>query len=134
MIDIAHAGAILHAFNNLLVHPIVNNVVIWYKDTTVYAHGHYSMNQRIESLRNNSIVLKNVQEDDAGNYYCEVYPENIRLHVALEIKKLLTIVCDGRDVLDRTIVYREGESHICECRTSGSSESNIKWFLNVGVL
>ncbi|XP_065369250.1 hemicentin-2 isoform X2 [Calliphora vicina] len=108
----------------------VNNVVIWYKDQTVYSHGQYTANPRVETLKNNSILLKNIQPDDAGSYYCEVFPENIRLHVELEVNKLLSILCDGRDVLDRTIVFRQGESHICECKTRGSSEANIKWSLN----
>lgn len=88
----------------------------------------------METLKNNSILLKNVQPEDAGNYYCEVYPEKIRLQVKLEINKILTILCDGRDVMDRTVVFRQGESHICECKSRGSDEANIKWSLNVCVL
>lgn len=106
---------------------------MWYKDQTVYANGKYTLNPRVEALMNNSIVLKNVQADDAGNYYCEVYPENIRLHVLLQINKALTITCDDRDVVDRTIIYRQGESHVCVCKTTGSSETEIKWSLNVSL-
>ncbi|KAM7342362.1 neural cell adhesion molecule 1 isoform 2-T3 [Cochliomyia hominivorax] len=108
----------------------VNNVIVWYKDDIVYSNGQYTLNSRIKNLKNNSIILKNVQPDDAGNYYCQVLPDNIRLHVKVEVNKLLSILCDGRDVLDRTIVFRQGESHICECKTRGPNEANIKWSLN----
>ena len=113
--------------------PAVNNVVIWYKDQTAYSNGKYTLNPRVETLMNNSIILKNVQSEDAGNYYCEVVPENIRLHVILEINRALMITCDDRDVVDRTIIYRQGESHVCECKASGSSKTDIKWSLNVSI-
>ncbi|XP_061390258.1 neural cell adhesion molecule 1, partial [Musca vetustissima] len=106
-----------------------NNVVIWYKDQTVIINGQHSMNDRFEALKNNSIVLRNAQPDDEGNYFCTVLPQNITQNVVLTIEKAFTIRCDGRDVLDRSIVYRQGESHVCECKASGE-ESNIKWFLN----
>ncbi|KAI8123930.1 hypothetical protein FF38_08195 [Lucilia cuprina] len=108
----------------------VNNVVIWSKDETVYANGQYTLNKRVETLKNNSIVLKNIKPDDAGTYYCEVLPEKIRLEVVLDVSKMLNIQCDGRDVIDRKIVFRQGESHICECKSRGSNEANIKWSVN----
>ncbi|KAL9918307.1 neurotrimin isoform 1-T8 [Glossina fuscipes fuscipes] len=107
-----------------------NNAVVWYKDNTIYTNGQYAINHRVEGLRNNSLLLKNIQTDDAGNYYCEVLPQKIRLHVILEIERTLTIHCDGREVLDRTVVYKQSESHICKCKSPGSDINNIKWFIN----
>uniref|UniRef100_A0A1I8M6V2 Ig-like domain-containing protein n=1 Tax=Musca domestica TaxID=7370 RepID=A0A1I8M6V2_MUSDO len=107
-----------------------NNVVIWYKDQTVIVNGQHSMNERFEALKNNSIVLRSAQLDDEGNYFCTVLPQNITQNVVLTIEKAFSIRCDGRDVLDRSIVYRQGESHVCECKSAGGEESNIKWFLN----
>lgn len=89
------------------------------------------MNERFEALKNNSIVLRSAQLDDEGNYFCTVLPQNITQNVVLTIEKAFSIRCDGRDVLDRSIVYRQGESHVCECKSAGGEESNIKWFLNV---
>lgn len=109
----------------------VNNVIIWYKEQTVYSHGQYTINHRVETLKNNSILLKSVQPDDAGVYYCEVLPENIRLQIVLDVNKAISITCDGRNVLDRTIVFRQGESHICECKTRVSEKHHLKWFHDV---
>lgn len=126
-------GCFLYSILIIFLHLTVNNVVIWYKDQMVYSHGQYNVNQRVQTLKNNSILLKNIKPEDAGVYNCEVFPENIRLQVVLEVNKMLNILCDGRDVIDRTLVFREGESHVCECKTRGSNEDNIKWSLNVSI-
>lgn len=115
----------------VITSDIANNVVIWYKDRTAIVSGQYSMSDRYESMKNNSIILHNAQPADGGNYFCTVLPQNVTLNVVLIVEKELTIRCDGRNVLDRSIVYRQGESHSCECKTQGTAASNIKWYLNV---
>ncbi|XP_075166236.1 lachesin [Haematobia irritans] len=107
-----------------------NNVIMWYKDTTAIIQGQFSLNSRYENLKNNSILLRQALPSDSGNYFCTVLPQNITQNIILTVEKFLTIYCDGIDVLDRQITYRQGESHKCVCRTPGSESNNIKWYLN----
>uniref|UniRef100_A0A1I8QAP3 Ig-like domain-containing protein n=1 Tax=Stomoxys calcitrans TaxID=35570 RepID=A0A1I8QAP3_STOCA len=107
-----------------------NNVIMWYKDTIAIASGQYSMNDRYESQKNNSLLLRQAQPSDSGDYFCTILPQNITQTIILNVEKTLTIYCDGRDVLGRQITYRQGESHSCECKTPGMKSGKIKWFWN----
>lgn len=106
---------------------------MWYKmNTLLYQHGHkISQNERTEySASNHSLIIKNIQSDDASQYYCKVLPHNISMRAGLEIIPMQTAYVysfDGRDVSDRTITYHEGDRIEVFCK--GSPESGRpKWF------
>lgn len=104
---------------------------MWYKNKNLIINGQISLDKHINILRNNSIKIIDVEPFDAGSYYCMVLPENVRLHISLSVGRRLTIFCDNRDVTEKFITFREGESHIFECKTYVSGYPIIKWSLNV---
>ncbi|XP_036333889.1 neural cell adhesion molecule 2-like isoform X1 [Rhagoletis pomonella] len=107
-----------------------NNVIMWYKDKIVIATGQFVMYPNVDVLKNNSLIIKNVTVKDAGDYYCEVLPERVRMHALLEVDESLMIFCDGQEVTNRSLVFRQGEPHHCECKYYSLENVQIKWFID----
>ncbi|XP_055920000.1 neuronal growth regulator 1-like isoform X2 [Eupeodes corollae] len=103
---------------------------MWYKKQNLIVNGQTSLDKHIEIFRNNSIKILNVQDSDADDYYCTVLPEQVRLHIYLNVGGKLIIYCDGRDVTEKTITVHQGESHTLECKTFVNKNSTIRWSLN----
>ncbi|KAH8269488.1 hypothetical protein KR018_004347, partial [Drosophila ironensis] len=109
---------------------LINNAVMWYKDNRIIVNGHIPIGQRLEAMNNNSILLKDVTPEDSGDYYCLILPQNVRQHTTLRVGARLSILCDGRDVTDRSQTFKQGDHHKLECRTYLPGESTIKWSFN----
>ncbi|XP_037942693.1 protein amalgam [Teleopsis dalmanni] len=108
----------------------INNVILWYKENISISNGQFVTRNRIESYKNNTIRIKNVQIEDAGNYYCQLLPQNKSLHITLSVGGRLSILCDGRDVTERSVILREGDTHVFECKIYTSQSTNVKWSFN----
>ncbi|XP_017149410.1 protein amalgam [Drosophila miranda] len=108
----------------------INNAVMWYKGTTIIANGQNSVSNRVEGMKNNSILLRGVTSDDSGEYNCAILPQNVRQITTLRVGARLSILCDDRDVTDRSQTFRQGDHHKLECRTYLSAETSIKWSFN----
>lgn len=106
---------------------------MWYKDNSLITNGHFSMRNNIDIQKNNSIIIRNVTREDAGDYYCEVLPNKVRLHAALIVDDRLTIYIDGRDVTGHSVTFREGEKHKIECKIYLNTPFEIKWSFNVSM-
>jgi len=104
---------------------------MWYKSRTIIANGQNPISQRVEAMMNNSILLKNVTPEDADDYYCEILPQRVRQHTALRVGARLSILCDDRDITDRSQTFRQGDHHKLECRTYLPGSTIIKWSFNV---
>lgn len=89
------------------------------------------MYPNVDVLKNNSLIIKNVTVKDAGDYYCEVLPEKVRMHALVEVDESLMIFCDGQEVTNRSLVFRQGEPHHCECKYYSLENVQIKWFIDV---
>ncbi|XP_067628244.1 neurotrimin [Eurosta solidaginis] len=107
-----------------------NNVLMWYKGKVVIATGQFVMDPNVDVLKNNSLIIKNVAAKDAGDYYCEVLPEKIRMHAFVEVDETIMIYCDGNEVTNRSLVFRQGEPHHCECKFNSLENVQIKWFID----
>ncbi|CAD7012373.1 unnamed protein product [Ceratitis capitata] len=103
---------------------------MWYKGKVVIATGQFTMYPNVDVLKNNSLVIKNVTVKDAGDYYCEVLPEKVRMHALLEVDESLMIFCDGKEVTNDTLVFVQGEPHRCECKYYSLENVQIKWFID----
>ncbi|XP_065719143.2 protein amalgam [Drosophila suzukii] len=108
----------------------ISNAVMWYKSRTIIANGQNPISQRVEAMMNNSILLKNVTPEDADDYYCEILPQRVRQHTALRVGARLSILCDDRDITDRSQTFRQGDHHKLECRTYLPGSTIIKWSFN----
>lgn len=108
-----------------------NNVIMWYKGKIVIATGQFVMYPNVDVLKNNSLVIKNLTVKDAGDYYCEVLPEKMRMHALVEVDESLMIFCDGHEVTNETLVFVQGEPHVCECKYYSLENVQIKWFIDV---
>ena len=108
-----------------------NNVSMWYKGKIVIATGQFVMDPNVDVLKNNSLVVKNVTSKDAGDYYCEVLPEKVRMHALVEVDESLMIFCDGHEVTNETLVFVQGEPHVCICKYYSLENVPINWFIDV---
>ncbi|XP_068145086.1 neural cell adhesion molecule 2 [Drosophila tropicalis] len=108
----------------------LSNAVMWYKNQTIIANGQIAISNRVEGMKNNSILIKNVTPEDADDYYCLVLPDQIRQHTSLMVGARLSILCDGLDITDRSQTFKQGDHHKLECRTYMATSTNIKWSLN----
>ncbi|XP_039954727.1 neural cell adhesion molecule 2 [Bactrocera tryoni] len=106
------------------------NVIMWYKGKIVIATGQFVMDPNVDVLKNNSLVIQNVTSKDAGDYYCEVLPEKVRMHALVEVDESLMIFCDGHEVTNETLVFVQGEPHVCVCKYYSLENVQIKWFID----
>lgn len=120
--------AVSHSFS---FPSTVANVVVWYKNTTIVANGQTAINNRVEVMRNNSLRIRGVDAEDADDYYCTIFPQNVRQHTELRVGGRLSILCDDRDVTDRTQTFKQGDHHRLVCRTYLPGKTDIKWAFNV---
>ncbi|XP_017090771.2 protein amalgam [Drosophila bipectinata] len=109
---------------------MLNNAIMWYKNTTMIVNGNTAVVPRFEAMKNNSIFLQNVTPADSDNYYCVILPQNVRQHTTLRVGARLSILCDDRDITDRSQTFRQGDHHKLECRTYLPGEPTIKWSFN----
>lgn len=114
-----------------LLHLPVSNAVMWYKNKTIIANGQNAIGHRVEAMANNSIILRDATAEDSDDYYCEILPQMVRQHTTLRVGARLSILCDDRDVTDRSQTFRQGDHHKLECRTYLPGENTIKWSFNV---
>ncbi|XP_055373033.1 uncharacterized protein LOC129606644 [Condylostylus longicornis] len=63
------------------------NVILWYKDTNVISNGKQltSGEGHFKILSDYSLLIQNATHEDGGNYYCVVLPNDIKLHVEVQI-------------------------------------------------
>ncbi|EDW92125.1 protein turtle homolog A [Drosophila yakuba] len=108
----------------------LSNAVVWYKSRTIIANGQNAIGQRVECMMNNSLLLKDVTPEDSDDYYCEILPQMVRQHTALRVGARLSILCDDRDITDRSQTFRQGDHHKLECRTYLPGNATIKWSFN----
>ncbi|KAH8299683.1 hypothetical protein KR044_004548, partial [Drosophila immigrans] len=109
----------------------ISNVALWYKNTTMLSNGLNAISNRIEVLRNNSLRLTSVTPEDGDDYYCSILPQNVRQHTALTVGARLSILCDDRDVTDRSQTFKQGDHHKLVCQTFLPTKTDIKWSFNV---
>ncbi|XP_017867729.1 PREDICTED: uncharacterized protein LOC108616806 isoform X2 [Drosophila arizonae] len=108
----------------------IKNIALWYKNTTLLATGQSAINNRVEVMKNNSLRIAGVTREDADDYYCEVLPQGVRQHTALSVGAKLSILCDGRDVTDRSQTFKQGDHHRLVCQTFLPTKTDIKWSFN----
>ncbi|XP_020798507.1 obscurin [Drosophila serrata] len=108
----------------------LSNAVMWYKNKTIIANGQNAIGHRVECMANNSILLRDASAEDSDDYYCEILPQMVRQHTTLRVGARLSILCDDRDVTDRSQTFRQGDHHKLECRTYLPGENTIKWSFN----
>lgn len=78
--------------NAILDCPVKNlsdhNVVLWYKDGNVLTTGTSVLNEDYTiDTTNFSLKVINVTDANKGEYYCEIQPQNIRLHTTLVLSE-----------------------------------------------
>ncbi|XP_062129404.1 hemicentin-2 [Drosophila sulfurigaster albostrigata] len=108
----------------------ITNVALWYKKDQIVSNGPNAINNRFEALRNNSLRLAGVTPEDGGDYYCAILPQNVRQHTTLTVAARLSILCDDRDVTDRSQTFKQGDHHRLVCQTFLPTKTDIKWSLN----
>lgn len=95
------------------------------------ATGQSAINSRVEVMPNNSLRIRGIVAEDADDYYCSVLPQNVTQHTALRVGGRLAILCDDRDVTDRSQTFKQGDHHRLVCRTYLPGKTDIKWAFNV---
>ncbi|XP_017838581.1 lachesin [Drosophila busckii] len=108
----------------------LRNVVMWYRNSTILSTGQNSINDQEEVLKNNSLRIRSVTKEHANDYYCVVLPQNVRQHTQLRVSPRLSILCDDRDVTDRSQTFKQGDHHKLVCRTFLPNKAEIKWSFN----
>ncbi|KAH8370488.1 hypothetical protein KR093_003652 [Drosophila rubida] len=108
----------------------ISNVAMWYRQSTVLSNGLTAVSNRVEVLRNNSLRLASVTPEDGDDYYCVILPQNVRQHTALTVGARLSILCDDRDVTDRSQTFKQGDHHRLVCQTFLPTSTAIKWSFN----
>lgn len=81
-----------------------------------------------------SITIAAVKEEDESLYECNVLPDNITMSAKLKVLTVLTahIYIDDRDVSDRSITFRQGDTITVDCKASGlhAEKVDFKWSSN----
>lgn len=127
---------------NIFFRFAATNVFMWYKNSAknmLYIHNSKGNSNDRTSLNasDHTLIIKNVQPEDEGNYVCRVMPNKIEMTAklivipvnggALEKPSAHIYASDGRDISDRSITLRQGERVEISCK--GRPETtDIKWF------
>jgi len=82
-------------------------------------------------MGNNSLKLTSVTAEDADDYYCVILPQDVKQHTTLKVGARLSILCDDRDVTDRSQTFKQGDHHKLICQTFLPTKTDIKWSFNV---
>lgn len=78
-----------------------------------------------------ALTIKNVREEDASDYYCQVVPSEQQLTAYLQVLPVTSArIYDGlnRDMTGRSITYSEGDPIDFYCRGEPKS-AQFKWFV-----
>ncbi|XP_032591524.1 protein amalgam isoform X1 [Drosophila grimshawi] len=107
-----------------------NNVAMWYKNDVMLTSGQSVISTRVKIMPNNSLFLENVSSDDADVYKCQILPDKVEQYTTLSVGARLSILCDDRDVTDRSQTFKQGDNHKLECRTYLPDNAKIIWSFN----
>lgn len=112
--------------------PVKNkgqHVIMWYKGEELLAQDRMSLLKPFEVDADFSLVIPKVNRSDEGDYTCKLIPSDLLSSAKLNVKQAPTVkINDGaRDVMDRTMSYREGEKIRLACEGHGFPRPSIHW-------
>lgn len=118
---------------------IANFLVLWYmqkqQEKILLFQGQFKLHKddRMSIHKNHSLCIRNVQQNDDSQYYCNILPNNISLITNLHVESSPSakiFATDGRDISGRSITFRQGERVEVKCQGFGRPQPTIKWAAN----
>lgn len=105
------------------------NVILWYKGATVLVQEDVVLVDRFQVDKDFSLIIPNVSASDQGDYTCKLHPSELLSSSQLNVKQppSVTITDGSRDLIDRTMTYREGEKIRLVCQGVGYPVPTIHW-------
>lgn len=103
--------------------------ILWYRGDLLLAQERMVLERRYEVDSDFSLIIPNVMGSDEGDYTCKVLPSDLLSSCKLNVAQPPTVkITDGsRDVMDRTMTYREGEKIRLICDAHGFPRPTIQW-------
>lgn len=107
---------------------------MWHKgqnDNMLYLNPYLTTTDERYSLNNadNSLTIKDINQDDFDTYKCSILPANIFIFTELRAvnvadKLQATILINDRDANGRSITFRQGDRIELLCKASGPAAAN----------
>lgn len=102
---------------------------MWYRGDKFLAQDKQILEKRFEVDSNFSLVIPNVMGSDEGEYTCKILPADLLSSAKLNVEQPPTVkITDGnRDIMDRTMTFREGEKIRLICDAHGFPRPSMTW-------
>lgn len=106
-----------------------DSVIMWYKGEQLLAQEKMILVKEFEMDSEFSLIIKNVQSSDEGDYTCKILPSGLLSSAKLNVQQAPSVkITDGtRHVMDRTMTYREGEKIRLMCDAHGFPRPTVHW-------
>lgn len=112
--------------------PVIDlgqDVILWYRGTEMLAQDKIAINTAFEVDSNRSLIIRSVDSSNVGDYTCKLEPSQQLSTGHLDVRQAPTVkITDGlRDIMDRTMTYREGEKIRLVCEGLGFPKPELSW-------
>jgi hypothetical protein len=117
------------------------NIIMWYRGPNLLFQGknRIGQDQRISVNDQNSLIIKNINVDDDGAYYCNILPKGIRESINLHVKSapISVDIKEGTKTIAKTDVEISSGTKGVEFQciaVGGRPTPSLNWAKNVGSL
>lgn len=115
-----------------LICPVKNkgdHTILWYRGEQLLVQDTIVVEKKYEVNSDFSLIIPKVIGADEGDYTCKILPSELLSSAKLNVAQPPTVkITDGnRDIMDRTMTYREGEKIRLFCDAHGFPRPSIDW-------
>lgn len=112
--------------------PVQNKgleVIMWYKGDELIGQDRVALQSLYEIDHEFSLVIKKVTGTDEGEYTCNLVPSTLLSSAKLYVKQapIVRITDGSRDIMDRTMTFREGDKIRLVCDAQGFPIPELRW-------
>lgn len=112
--------------------PVKNKgaeVIMWYKGEELIGQDHVALQSAYEIDNEFSLVVRKVKGSDEGEFTCKLVPSRLLSSAKLYVKQppVVKITDGNRDIMDRTMTFREGDKIRLVCAAQGFPIPELRW-------
>lgn len=112
--------------------PVKNKggeIIMWYRGSQVIVQESSVLDPKYDVDADFSLVIRKASMSDDGDYTCKILPSQLLSSAKLNVAQPPSVkITDGnRDIMDRTMTYREGEKIRLICDAQGFPRPTTHW-------